>query len=129
VVEKIVEKPVETIVEKPVVVEKIVEVEKPATVEKAAETPVVAETAPEKPATEEKPAVSGKEYTLEVGDSLALLGRLNKVPPEAIVAANPGLLPTQMRVGQVIIIPSPESANAAKSAAPTKKQVPMLTSK
>lgn len=134
VTEKIVE--VEKIVEKPVVVEKIVEVEKPVVVEKVVEKPVVVEkiVEVEKPVTvekaviAEKPIVAGKKHTLVVGDSIALLARLNKVSPEAIVEANPGLQPTRLQVGQVIIIPSSSSVKASKSPAPTK-ETPLLSAK
>jgi LysM repeat protein len=128
--------------EKPVVVEKSAEGEKPVVVEKStetpavekvAETPVVAEKAVEKPAAAEKteevrkPA-PGKEYALTVGDSIALLARLNKIPPAAIVDANPGLIPTRMHVGQVIVIPTLEWVNAWKPSS-QPKDAPLLSSK
>ena len=47
-----------------------------------------------------------KSYVLKHGDSLASVARKHKTSPEAIVAANPGLVPTRMRPGQVIVIPS-----------------------
>ncbi len=47
-----------------------------------------------------------KSYVLKHGDSLASVARKHKISPEAIVAANPGLIPTQMRPGQVLVIPS-----------------------
>ena len=47
-----------------------------------------------------------KAYVLKKGDSLASVARQHKLSPEAIIAANPGLKPTQMRPGQVLVIPS-----------------------
>lgn len=47
-----------------------------------------------------------KSYVLQHGDSLASVARKHKVSPEAIVAANPGLIPMRMRPGQVLVIPS-----------------------
>ena len=82
----------------------------------------------EKPLVAEKPVVPGKRYTITVGDSIALLARLNSTPPTAIVDANPGLQPTRMRVGQVIVIPTVEWVNAQK-AMPQPKDAPLLSSK
>jgi LysM repeat protein len=129
--------------EKPVVAEKSAEAEKPVVVEKAAEAPVTTENAietpviatkpVEKPATAEKSAqvrkpAPGTDYALTVGDSIALLARLNKIPPAAIVDANPGLIPTRMHVGQVIVIPTMEWVNAWKPT-PQPKDAPLLSSK
>jgi LysM repeat protein len=47
-----------------------------------------------------------KSYVLQKGDSLAFIARKHKLSPEAILAANPGLNPTRMQPGQVIVIPS-----------------------
>lgn len=131
-----VESPAE--VQKPVLAEKTTEAEKPVVVETVAEAKavqsVVAEkaaeksVAAEKSSTAQKPPVPGTRYALVVGDSLALLGRLNKIPPAAIVDANPGLDPMRMRVGQVIVIPTLEWVNAQKVAAQSK-DAPLLSAK
>jgi LysM repeat protein len=105
---------VETVVEKPVATEKPVTVETPASAVKP-----VAKTEPqaiEKPAAPKAPA--GKRYVLQVGDSLALLARLNKVTATEILQANPGVERRTMRVGQTIVIPAPKSAEAAKAGIP-----------
>jgi hypothetical protein len=47
-----------------------------------------------------------KSYVLKHGDSLASVARKHNTSPQAIVAANPGLVPTRMRPGQVLVIPS-----------------------
>ncbi len=47
-----------------------------------------------------------KFYVLQRGDSLAFVARMHKVSPQAIIAVNPGLVPTRMLPGQVIVIPS-----------------------
>src|SRR5436190_13198555 len=47
-----------------------------------------------------------KPYVLQHGDSLASVARKHNVSPESIVAANPGLIPSRMRPGQVLVIPS-----------------------
>lgn len=47
-----------------------------------------------------------RSYVLKHGDSLASIARKHKISPGAIVAANPGLIPTRMRPGQVLVIPS-----------------------
>lgn len=47
-----------------------------------------------------------RSHVLKHGDSLASVARLHKVSPQAIIAVNPGLIPTQMRPGQVLVIPS-----------------------
>ena len=54
-----------------------------------------------------------KSYVLKHGDSLASVARKHKISPQAIVAANPGLIPTRMRPGQVLVIPSVAGATAS----------------
>jgi LysM repeat protein len=64
---------------------------------------LAAKTAPQK----HRRLVSGeKAYVVQRGDSLAGVARKHKVSPEAILAANPGLIPTRMQPGQVLVIPS-----------------------
>ena len=47
-----------------------------------------------------------KSYVLQKGDSLAFVARKHNVSPQAIITANPGLNPTRMQPGQILVIPS-----------------------
>lgn len=62
-------------------------------------------------------------YTLQTGDSLALIARLHHTSPEALLAANPGLNPSQMHVGQTIIIPRVLPVATAKNSLPISEPV------
>jgi LysM repeat protein len=44
-------------------------------------------------------------YTIKAGDTLWALARRYNTTVEAIMAANPGIMPTSLRVGQIICIP------------------------
>jgi LysM repeat protein len=65
-----------------------------------------------------------KSYVLKHGDSLASVARKHNISPEAIVAANPGLVPTRMRPGQVLVIPS----IGVTASAPVLKKETVLSS-
>ncbi len=49
----------------------------------------------------------GTPYTLQPGDTLYALSRRFNVPLERLLAANPGINPGNLFIGQVICIPSP----------------------
>jgi LysM repeat protein len=53
------------------------------------------------------PAVSaGSEYTIVSGDTLAVIAKKNGVSLSALQAANPGVVPTKLKIGQKITIPA-----------------------
>jgi LysM repeat protein len=62
--------------------------------------------------------VVGSEYVVVKGDSLAKIAKKNGVSLKALQAANPGVIPTKLKVGQKLVIPAGGKA-AADSAAPT----------
>ncbi len=62
--------------------------------------------------------VGGSEYVVVKGDSLAKIAKKNGVTLKALQAANPGVIPTKLKVGQKLVIPAGGKA-AADSAAPT----------
>jgi LysM repeat protein len=63
------------------------------------------------------PEVTGAEYTVAKGDSLAKIAKKNGVTLKALQAANPTVVPTKLKVGQKLVIPAGGKA-AAESAAP-----------
>jgi tetratricopeptide (TPR) repeat protein len=66
--------------------------------------------APRRPATTDHPEarpVTGKTYTVKSGDTAAAIARKHGVKLELLLAANPGLEPKRMRVGQVLTLPAP----------------------
>ena len=60
------------------------------------------------------PEVAGMEYVVVKGDSFAKIAKKNGVSVKAIEAANPGVEPTKLKVGQKLSIP----ASAGGAAAP-----------
>jgi tetratricopeptide (TPR) repeat protein len=76
----------------------------------AARPPVSAPAPPRHPTVADHPAarpVTGKTYAVRSGDTAASIARKNGVKLEQLLAANPGLEPRRMRVGQVLTLPSP----------------------
>jgi LysM repeat protein len=61
---------------------------------------------------------AGSEYTVVKGDSLAKIAKAHGVSLSALQAANPGVIPTKLRIGQKLVIPagSPTAAVTAPSA-------------
>lgn len=53
------------------------------------------------------PRLPGKEYTVEKGDSFAAIAHRFHIPLRALEDSNPGLNPTRLQIGQVIVIPAP----------------------
>jgi LysM repeat protein len=74
----------------------------------ASNPPVVAPV-PEEPAT--------TEYVVVKGDTLGKIARKNGVTLKALEAANPGVVPTRLKVGQKISIPAASGNEAASLAA------------
>jgi LysM repeat protein len=52
------------------------------------------------------PAAGGSEYVVVKGDSLAKIAKKNGVSTKALQAANPGVVPTKLKVGQKLTIPA-----------------------
>ena len=65
--------------------------------------PSVAPVAPVAPAV---PEVGGSEYVVAKGDSLAKIAKKAGVSLKALQAANPGVVPTKLKVGQKLVIPA-----------------------
>jgi LysM repeat protein len=66
-------------------------------------------------ATPDVAPVGGSEYVVAKGDSLAKIAKKNGVTLKALQAANPGVVPTKLKVGQKLAIPAggKTSADAA----------------
>ena len=64
------------------------------------------------------PAAATTSHTVARGDSLSGISKRYNVKMSAIVAANPGLNPDRIRIGQKIAIPSAAPAPVAVAAAP-----------
>jgi len=52
------------------------------------------------------PAPSVTEYTVVKGDILETIAKKNNVTLKALEAANPGVVPTKLKIGQKLVIPS-----------------------
>lgn len=90
----------------------------PAPAPKAPKTKVAAAPAPAPAA---QPAAAA-EYVVKPGDTLFLISKRTNYRQAAIVAANPGLNPDRLRVGQKLKMPGAVAAPAvAKAAAPEAK--------
>ena len=59
------------------------------------------------------PEVAGTEYVVVKGDSFAKIAKKNGVSVKAIEAANPGVEPTKLKVGQKLSIPASSSGASA----------------
>jgi len=60
----------------------------------------------------------GADYVVVKGDSLAKIAKKNGVTLKALEAANPGVVPTKLKIGQKLTLPAGGSTSAG-SAAPT----------
>lgn len=78
----------------------------PAYVPPAVENPVAPVVPPVVPPVE--PATS--EYVVVKGDYLAGIARKHGVTLKALQAANPGIVPTKLKIGQKLVIPAPAPA-------------------
>jgi LysM repeat protein len=61
-------------------------------------------------------ASAGSEYMIVQGDTLAVIAKKNGVSLSALQAANPGVVPTKLQIGQKIVIPP--AAPASMGSAP-----------
>jgi len=57
------------------------------------------------------PCPGGQYYTIRSGDTLYALANRFNVTVAAIIAANPGIDPMSLRIGQIICIPAPAPGN------------------
>jgi LysM repeat protein len=64
-----------------------------------------------------EPAATTSEYTVVQGDTLGKIAKRNNVTVKALEAANPGVVPTRLKVGQKLVIPA-GGKTAADTAAP-----------
>jgi peptidoglycan DL-endopeptidase LytF len=71
----------------------------------AADTPTPAANTPEPGAATPTPMSLGQTYTVEAGDIPATIAEKFGVSVDALLAANPGIDPTNLHIGQVLIIP------------------------
>jgi len=69
------------------------------------------------PAPAPAPQAAATEYVVAKGDSFAKIAKKNGVSVKAIEAANPGIEPTKLKVGQKLSIPAPAGGAAAPPAA------------
>lgn len=81
--------------------------------------PVVAPTPP--PA----PEAAGTEYVVVKGDTLGKIAKKSGVTLSALKAANPGVEPTKLKVGQKLTIPAGGTAPAASAGAATTASGPV----
>ena len=65
--------------------------------------------APVEPVAPMAPATS--EYTVVKGDTLAGIAKAHGVTLSALQAANPGVVPTRLKIGQKLVIPAPSSTS------------------
>jgi LysM repeat protein len=63
------------------------------------------------------PEAAGTEYVVVKGDSLAKIAKKNGVTLSALKAANPGVEPTKLKVGQKLSIPASAGGQAAPAMA------------
>lgn len=59
------------------------------------------------------PETAGAEYTVVKGDTLAAIAKKNGVTVKALEAANPGVVPTKLKIGEKLTIPAGGSAAPA----------------
>jgi LysM repeat protein len=62
---------------------------------------------------------AGSEYTVVKGDTLAVIAKKNGVSLSALQTANPGVVPTKLKIGQKLAVPAGGKAVAADSVSPT----------
>ena len=77
--------------------------------------PLTASVAPASPATPPTPAPApqtakapaARSHVVKSGDTPATIARQHSVKLEALLAANPGLDPKRLKIGQTLTIPAP----------------------
>ncbi len=73
-------------------------------------TPVTPPVAVVPPVVTPPPAAAGTEYTVVQGDTLAKIAKKNGVTLKALEDANPGVIPTKLKIKQQLTIPAGGSA-------------------
>jgi LysM repeat protein len=96
----------------------------------ASNPPVVATNPPPVVAPTPMPApeLATTEYVVVKGDTLGKIAKKNGVTLKALKAANPGVVPTKLKVGQKISIPAASGTETASSAASMSTSGDMSTS-
>ncbi|MEM7771674.1 MAG: LysM peptidoglycan-binding domain-containing protein [Cyanobacteria bacterium P01_A01_bin.37] len=59
---------------------------------------------------------NGISYTVQRGDTVWAIAHTVNLPPQTILDANPDIIPEQLRVDQVLVIPSPSESHEATTA-------------
>ena len=77
--------------------------------------PPLAQVAPVEPVA----PVAGSDYVVVKGDSLAKIAKKNGVTLKALEAANPGVVPTKLKINQKLTIPAGGSPSANSATSPT----------
>jgi LysM repeat protein len=75
----------------------------------------------------ETPPSSRATYIVRAGDTIAKIAKKNGVAFRAIMAANPDLDSTRIKVGQIIVIPQPLAEMGGTNVAPVLPPVPVMT--
>jgi LysM repeat protein len=70
------------------------------------EAPIIDTPTPEPPPPEPTPGSLGQTYTVQSGDIPETIAAQFGITVDALLAANPGINPNNLQVGQVLIIPS-----------------------
>jgi LysM repeat protein len=72
---------------------------------------------------------TGGSYTIAKGDTLGAIAKHNGVTLKALLAANPGVNPTHMKIGQKITIPAPSATPASEPASSSRNATTRGSSK
>jgi len=64
------------------------------------------------------PCPGGYLYTIKPGDTVYSISRRAGIAPAALIAANPGLDPDRLRIGQQICVPAPPPSDCPMGSAP-----------
>ncbi len=73
------------------------------------------------------PASSAAEYTVVAGDSFYSIGKKLGVSIKAIEAANPGVVPTKLKIGQKLQVPAGGAGSSASGSATSGSLAPMTS--
>jgi LysM repeat protein len=78
--------------------------------------PVIAPVVTNPPAYVPPVPAASSEYAVLKGDTLAIIAKKNGVTLKALEAANPGVVPTKLKIGQKLQIPAPTASAVAPTA-------------
>lgn len=79
----------------------------PAAVTSATTPPVVTTTVPPERASAPPPAKGTRTHTVKAGENPYSIARQYGIPLNALLAANPGINPKSLQVGQALVVPKP----------------------